>query len=175
MGKRSSFERLPQDSYTTPWEAVVPLLGHLAPTTRYIEPCVGEGALVEHLKRVGHLCVAQYDLPDDARTKRYDEAEPGVVFLTNPPWSRPALHEIIVNLSDQLPTWLLIDADWAHTRQAAPFMPRLKTIVSVGRCRWIPDSAFTGKDNCAWHFFVRSPPDEFATAHFYGRTAARGA
>jgi hypothetical protein len=172
MGKRSEFPRLPQDAYQTPWAAVVPLLDHLALGTRYIEPCVGERTLIEHLQRAGHICVGEYDLPDDARIKRYDEAEPGVIFLTNPPWSRPALHDIIINLSDQLPTWLLIDADWSHTRQSAAFMSRLKTIISVGRCRWIPDSPFTGKDNCAWHLFVRAQPDAFVATHFYGRAAS---
>ena len=81
MGKRSEFLRLPQDAYTTPWEAVAPLLDHLAPGTRYIEPCAGQGRLIAHLGRAGHVCVAQYDLPDDARTKRYVEAKSGVVFL----------------------------------------------------------------------------------------------
>ena len=59
-----------------------------------------------------------------------------------------------------------------HTRQAAPFMARLRTVVSVGRCRWIPNSAFTGKDNCAWHFFVNPRPDAFIATHFYGRVAS---
>jgi hypothetical protein len=171
MGRRSTFPRFPQDAYTTPWEAVGPLLDHLAPRTRYIEPCAGEGRLIEHLKRAGHTCVSYHDLPDDARTKRYDGA--GVdVFITNPPWRRDVLHPIVVNLSDQLPTWLLIDAAWMHTRQAAPFMPRLRKIISVGRVRWIPDSSFTGKDDCAWHLFERPRPDGCVATHFIGRTAS---
>jgi hypothetical protein len=52
-----------------------------------------------------------------------------------------------------MPTWLLFDADWMHTRQSAPFMPHLRKIVSVGRVKWIPDSPFTGKDNCCWYLF----------------------
>jgi hypothetical protein len=65
------------------------------------------------------------------------------------------------------PTWLLFDADWMHTRQSAPFMPRLRKIVSVGRVKWIPDSKMTGKDNCAWYLFDK-PSDEPAV--FFGRT-----
>jgi hypothetical protein len=170
MGKRSTFPRFPQDAYQTPWEAVAPLPDHLAPRTRYIEPSAGQGFLIEHLKRAGHVCVASYDLPDDARTKRYPEAKPGILFITNPPWRRDVLHPIILNLSDQLPTWLLIDAGWMHTRQAIPFMPRLQKIVSVGRVRWIPDSSFTCKDDCAWHLFDRPRPDESFASHFVGRT-----
>ncbi len=74
-------------------------------------------------------------------------------FITNPPWKREILHPMIINLSDQKPTWLLFDADWKHTGQAAPFMSRCRKIVSVGRVKWIPGSKMTGKDNAAWYLF----------------------
>jgi hypothetical protein len=169
MGKRSDFKRLARDAYDTPPEAVAPLLRRLAPCTRFIEPCAGDGRLIEHLDHAGHVLVGQYDLPDDARVKRYDGIEDGVVFLTNSPWGRSVLHPIIVNLSDQAPTWLLIDADWVHTKQAIPFLPRLQIIVSVGRVRWIPGSPYDGKDNCAWHLFDRPQPDGHAAIRFVGR------
>ena len=121
------------------------------------------------------MLVGAYDLPDDARVKRYDVSEPGIVFITNPPWRRDVLHPIIVNLSDQAPTWLLIDAGWVHTRQSAPYLPRLRTIVSVGRVKWIKDSPFTGKDDCAWHLFDLPRPDERAAIHFIGRADMRRA
>jgi hypothetical protein len=151
MGKRSLFTRIPQDqdAYPTLAEAVAPLKPHLAPITRLIEPCCRDGHLVGHLERAGHVLVGAYDLPDDARVKRYDKAKPGIVFITNSPWRRDVLHPIIVNLSDQAPTWLLIDAGWVHTRKSAPYLARLRQIVSVGRVRWIKDSPFSGKDDCA--------------------------
>ncbi len=140
---------------------------HLAPGTRFIEPCAGEGYLVDHLKRAGHVLVGAFDLPDhDARTKRYD-VDGADCFITNPPWSRQALHEIIINLSDQAPAWLLIDADWLSTRQAAPYLPRLRHIAVIGRVKWIPDSPFTGKDNAAWTLFDR--PRSNGQIHFVGR------
>ena len=52
-----------------------------------------------------------------------------------------------------LPTWLLFDADWAHTRQSAQLIRHCSTIVPIGRVRWISDSPFTGKDNAAWYRF----------------------
>jgi hypothetical protein len=168
MGKRSDFKRLARDAYDTPAEAVAPLLKRLAPRTRFIEPCAGNRRLIEHLVRAGHVLVGGYDLPDDVRVKRYD-VEDGV-FVTNPPWSRSVLHPIIVNLSDQAPAWLLIDADWVHTLQAIPHLPRLQAIVSIGRVRWIPDSPYDGKDNCAWHLFDRPRPGERAAIHFIGRS-----
>jgi hypothetical protein len=173
MGKRSDFERVPRDFYQTPREAVVPLLPHLPPGTRYIEPCAGDGALLTPLQEAGHNCIGCYDIQSnwtwvetaDARNATYPYAR---MFITNPPWSRDVLHPIIENLSRQRPTWLLFDADWMHTRQSAPFMPYLQKIVSVGRVKWIKDSPFTGKDNCCWYLFDQSRQ---APAQFIGRAA----
>lgn len=171
MGKRSTFDRVPRDFYPTPAEAVKPLLTHLAPGTVFLEPCAGNGVLVNHLQAAGHRCTYAVDIEPhwptirlgDARCMSYN-MDGATCFITNPPWSRDVLHPLIVNLSDQAPTWLLFDADWAHTRQAAPFRSRLRRIVSVGRVKWIPDSPFTGKDNCAWHLFDR-PSEEPCAFH----------
>lgn len=81
------------------------------------------------------------------------------------------LHPIIERLSDQAPTWLLIDADWVHTKQAVPFLSRLRRIVAIGRVKWIPDSKMTGKDNCAWHLFDR--PDPASPTLFFGRSLTK--
>jgi hypothetical protein len=148
MGKRSNFERIEKDFYRTPWEAVLPLLSHLPGNIRYIEPCCGDGALIGHLNR---NCVRSFDLETDARAYRLDtDAD---YFITNPPWTREVLHPIIENLCEQLPTWLLFDADWMHTKQSSELMVHCSTIVSVGRVKWIPGSKMTGKDNCCWYLF----------------------
>jgi hypothetical protein len=138
-----------------------------------VEPCAGDGALVDHLTAAGHICAAAWDIePKRADIERHDALTRLVgnlhCFITNPPWDRKVLHPLIVHLSDQAPTWLLFDADWAHTRQAAPYLNRLRKIVSVGRVKWIPDSPFTGKDNCAWHLFDRPAAEP---AVFFGRAA----
>jgi hypothetical protein len=177
VGKRSSFERVPRDFYPTPYEAVVPLLPHLLPGTRYCEPCVGDGALVSHLAQHGHECVCAFDIDPkldgafcmDAAVN-WSDGDPDF-YITNPPWERATLHPIIENLSRHLPTWLLFDADWMHTRQSAPFLPWLKAIVSVGRVKWIPDSKMTGKDNCAWYLFNQNADPLEVPAVFYGRAA----
>ena len=183
MGKRSSFERVPRDFYPTPPEAVVPLLTHVPQRARYIEPCAGDGVLTVHLDRRGLTCVGAYDIEPqmpvagcdqlivakDATEYEYPGAFSADYFITNPPWDRKVLHPIITNLSRQAPTWLLFDADWMHTRQSAPFMPLLRKVVSVGRVKWIPDSPFTGKDNCCWYLFDAATD---APAEFIGRLAA---
>jgi hypothetical protein len=173
MGKRSSFERIPRDFYPTPYEAVVPLLPHLAPETRFAEPCAGDGALVRHLARAGHLCCAASDIePQHPSILQADAlSAPWHGFdciITNPPWARETLHSMIDHFSRNCPAWLLFDADWMHTRQSAPFMPYLRKIVSVGRVKWIPDSPFTGKDNCCWYLFDQTSD---APAQFIGRAA----
>lgn len=173
MGKRSSFERVPRDFYPTPYEAVAPLLPHLPPQSRFCEPCAGNGALIDHLTAVGHVCAAGWDIEpqrDDIAEKDALEWVIGNIdfFITNPPWDRRILHPLIDHLSADYPTWLLFDADWMHTRQSAPFMPFLRKIVSVGRVKWIPDSPFTGKDNCCWYLFDQSSD---APAQFVGRAA----
>jgi hypothetical protein len=75
------------------------------------------------------------------------------VNITNPPHSREVMHRLITHLQRIAPTWLLIDADWAHTRQAAPYMAACTHIAAIGRVKWIEGSKFTGKDNFAWYRF----------------------
>jgi hypothetical protein len=159
VGKRSDFDRIQKDQYDTPAEAVRELLEELGPATRFIEPCAGNGYLVGHLKRAGHILVAAYDLPDDARVKRYD-IPAGAQFITNPPfWGRPRdLHPLISNLSDQAPTWLLMASDWLINEGSTAMMPRLRRIVAGVRVKWIPNSLFSGMDNTLWCQF--GPPSD---------------
>lgn len=177
MSKRApQFERRERDFYPTPREAVLPLLPHLAPRTKFCEPCAGDGALAQALAIAGHYCTYAFDIEPQASFVHLGDATIELsagcgadCFITNPPWDRKTLHPIIRNLSARLPTWLLFDADWMHTRQAAPYLPLLRKIVSVGRVKWIPDSKFTGKDNCAWYLFDANSD---APAVFVGRQAA---
>tara|TARA_R110001606_G_scaffold360903_2_gene513939 strand:- start:155 stop:670 length:516 start_codon:yes stop_codon:yes gene_type:complete len=171
MGKRSTgkFERLPRDYYRTPPAAVEALLPHLPPECTYIEPCAGDGALVEALE--GHAaCVGAYDIEPQA-----DWIQKGDVFdlfdckadmfITNPPWARPFLHKAITHLSDIKTTWLLFDSDWAYTKQAHPYLYNCTKIVAIGRVKWFGNVA--GKDNCSWYQF-----SSLAQTEFYGRQAA---
>jgi hypothetical protein len=171
MGKRSSFARIERDYYPTPYPAVAPLLPWLSKKERFCEPCAGDGRLVKYLTDAGHTCAAAWDIEprgrgidrQDARSRQIGNI---TSFITNPPWSRPVLHAIIDNLSAQYPTWLLFDADWIHTRQAAPYWPRCSMVISVGRLKWIENSPHTGKDNCCWYRF---DPDYTGGPRFIGR------
>lgn len=161
MAKRSNFPRRDKDTYDTPYGPVMALLPHLAPSTRYREPCAGKGDLIRHLATHGHECVAASDIAPRARgIKKIDalELDFGTVancIITNPPWKRTLLHPMIARFSWIAPTWLLFDADWAHTQQAQPYLKYCQKIVSVGRVQWIEGSKNTGKDNAAWYLFDR--------------------
>ena len=63
------------------------------------------------------------------------------------------MHRLIAHFQRIAPTWLLLDSDWASTRQAAPFLPCCSDIVAIGRVKWIEGSKHTGKDNHAWYRF----------------------
>jgi len=175
MGKRSTgFERKDRDFYPTPRAAVQPLLNYLPPGTFFEEPCAGDGALVRHLQEGGHRCLGQTDIcpqSDDVSTcDIFDiDATDADFFITNPPWTREFLHRAIYHCSEICPTWLLFDADWMHTKQSMPFMPRLRRIISVGRVKWFGNC--TGKDNCCWYLFdkpVDDPVIEFMGRHWDG-------
>jgi hypothetical protein len=178
MGKRSEFARVERDFYSSPESVVLPLLPHLEHGTMFIEPCAGDGRLIRHLEKHGMSCVWAGDIePQGPDIHRYDAlSDTGYsawqgehsadMVITNPPWDRKILHPIIDIYRRWRPTWLLFDADWAHTKQAAPFLPYCRKIVSVGRVKWIEDSNMTGKDNCAWHLFDATA----GRTAFYGRT-----
>lgn len=172
MGKRSDFERVEKDFYRTiDKRAVEALDPFLEPKTRFAEPCAGAGDLMDQLTDLGHICARARDIApqrDDIEQKDALTTLTGNIdcFITNPPWSRPILHPLIEFLSSQHPTWLLFDADWAHTKQSAPYMKWCRKIVSVGRLIWIPGTSMSGKDNVAWYLFDQSAE---GVTEFYGR------
>ena len=169
VGKRSNFARRERDFYPTPVAAVEPLIPHLPEQFTYIEPCSGDGALVRALSSFegvahdGRFCpMLKYasDIAPNgdmaARTLDVFEIEDDTavadLFITNPPWSRPVLHRLILHLSEMRPTWLLFDADWMHTKQASEYLEYCRKIVSVGRVSWMGNGV-SGFDNCAWYLF----------------------
>lgn len=165
MGKRSSFPRMKNDAYDTPEKPVRALLPHLLPGTRFVEPCAGRGDLILHLEAAGHACVASIDIAPrcieggriigqgDAAKHQFHPYG-AMCFITNPPWTRELLHPIIRNLSEQLPTWLLFDADWPHNvTTPRDLYDRCERVVPAGRVKWIPDSKHSGVDNTAWYRF----------------------
>jgi len=153
MGKRSHFERREADFYPTPRAAVVPLIPHLRGIRNFAEPCAGDGALIRHLEEFGLRCVFAGDIRNGQDALALDSYGAADAIITNPPWSREVLHGLVTHFQSIAPTWLLLDADWKQTRQAAPFLPHCSDIVAIGRVKWIEGSKFTGKDNACWYKF----------------------
>lgn|SRR5574344_372976 len=160
MGKRSNFERSPKDFYRTPEKAVLPLLPHIKDIAYYMEPCAGDGALVDILDKYDKVCLQASDI----EPKRYDIADEDIFnldylefdIITNPPWDRKILHPIltkIINNKIDINCWMLFDADWMHIKGSSEYMKYCHKIVSVGRVMWFPETKMTGKDNCAWYLF----------------------
>lgn len=172
IGKRSNFERIEKDYYRTiDKRAVEALAPHLLPNTRFCEPCAGAGDLMDQLTDLGHICTRASDIDpqrEDIEQKDALTTLTGNIdcFITNPPWSRPILHQLIVFLSSQHPTWLLFDADWAHTKQSVPYMSLCTDIVAIGRLIWIPGTTMSGKDDCSWYRFSA---ESNGTTIFHGR------
>lgn len=164
MGKRSDFPRNKHDFYATPYEAAAPLAKIVVARDRwrrFVAPCAGAGDLIRHLESFGFVCDFAFDIeplaPGIERLDVFDwnGGEKPQLIITNPPWSRDLLHPMIEKFANIAPTYLLFDADWAHTRQAVPYLPYCTDIWPIGRVKWIPGSPSVGKDNACWYRFNR--------------------
>ena len=179
MGKRSDYIRKPRDYYPTPLAAVVPLIPHLPASFTFAETCAGDGRLIKHIHSLapGSECVFASDIEPRENDEDIEELDAfdlneayiqhADYIITNPPWERKVLHPLIEQFSDLRPTWLLFDADWIHTIQSSDLVKnRLCKIISIGRVKWIEDSAGSGKDNACWYLFDKN---KTGPTEFYGR------
>lgn len=174
MGKRSDFKRNPKDLYCTTDPRAIPaqLVKEIRGKT-YAEPCYGVGDLEDLLmdvatckwrsdieSRVG--CCVQMDALDLT-----EEHITGIdLIVTNLPWTRNLLHPMIEHFSNLRPTWLLFDAGWLFTKQASPYLPRLRKVIALPRLKWVKDSPYSAKDDCCWYLFDK--PSGGHTIEFYG-------
>jgi len=167
MGKRSNKTRVEKDFYPTPKHAIDALLPHLHLGVKFVEPCAGDGALVDHLEEAGAKCVHAFDV--EPRHHNVEEGDAlniyscqGEMFITNPPYTWSILNELIPALTAHAKAWLLLPADMMHNKRMAPHMDRCAKVVSVGRVKWFGSG---GMENSAWYLFM---PIYHKTI-FYGR------
>jgi hypothetical protein len=181
VGKRSAcqFERRDRDAYPTPLVAALPLIPWLRGIRTFAEPCAGNGDLIHHLESHGLRCVYAADIATEQELIQ-DLAEHGLsrlyagpiiagqdalahtsygnvdVIITNLPWAkrpRTLLHRLISHFQAIAPSWLLFDLDWAHTKQAVPYLRSCTDILPIGRVIWFPGTNMHGFDNTAWYRF----------------------
>lgn len=180
MGKRSNFQRKERDFYPTPAAAVNALKPFLLPGIQYMEPCVGDGAILRALGS-DYVCMYACDIEPVGESAKYAEKRDCLtltqqhcahvdVSITNPPW--PAIGgsgeptvSIIEHISSLVPSWFLLSSDFSQNRYFGKFRNCAK-IVAVGRVKWIEDSAAPGKDNACWYLFT---PEKQANTLFYSR------
>ena len=168
MAKRSDFPRRKNDLYHTPIKGMEPLLPfirtHSEKKISFIEPCAGDGRMVDFFVENGHICKDYFDIDpqrDDIKIKDafdypiqlYQDCD---YIITNPPWTRKILHPMIDLFSSVRPTWLLFDANWLFTKQAYPYLRYCHKVVSIGRLKWIEDSLYSSKDDSAWYLFDKN-------------------
>lgn len=173
MGKRSAFKRREQDFYPTPREAVERVLPDLEHDLNvfggFIEPCVGDGALRNHIAELRDVWDCWYTLDiaprfvgaqegdaTDRETMEYAKRFAGLI-ITNPPWSFEPLTEMLTLWRELgFTAWVLLSADFAHNVRSGPYMSYCTDIVPVGRLKWMPNSKYASKDNNAWYRFESS-------------------
>lgn len=140
----------------------------------YAEPCAGAADLIHLLDLAGLRCAfgLELDPQDEGLRNRWPIARGNALtlterecmgvdmFITNPPWDRKLLHQLIRHLASLRPTWLLFDASWVFTKQAAPFSRLLTDVVAVGRLKWFEGSKYDPPDDCAWYRFCEAEADD---------------
>lgn len=177
---QSAFEKDALNRYDTiDPRAVAALLPHLAPRTRFIEPCAGKGDLVRQLVAAGHRCIDQFDIAPRAPGIRQQDAATWTnatprweaVIITNPPFDWPLLRPLLENWREQVAfSWLLLPAAFMHTHSQGrgEVIQRTTNIVSIGRMQWvIPSDHSDTKDYCWYQIGATSAPG--ATPRFHGR------
>lgn len=167
--RRNTFERITHDKYKTPERGVWPLIRHLPPGVRYAEPCAAEGKLIKWLNEDGFRCTWASDIEPERpvvdmpimrldamkltdamlRQRRVD------MIITNPPWTRPILHELIKHFRSLRDTWLLFDVDWMFNGESAHLVRCAKLAVAVPRLKWIENTEHGATDNVCWFFFPK--------------------
>lgn len=163
--RQSRFAKKALDAYDTiDPRAVTALRPHIRELTRFIEPCAGKGDLIRQLQAIGLGCQDQFDIAprgdgirqEDALDWVYPYDRRGWAIITNPPYQWPLLGQLLKHwLLQADKVWLLLDANWAHTLRAAPFMANCRRIVSIGRLRWVEGSGHSSTKDYAWYEFSR--------------------
>ena len=93
-------KRRPLDAYYTPEHLVAPLLGHMRPRGRLLEPCVGDGSIARLLSHLPQTAVLTNDIDTKVFADTHLDASQELLWsclhktthidwvITNPPFSK---------------------------------------------------------------------------------------
>ena len=174
--------RKERDFYPTPSKAVVPLIDHLEGAKTFLEPCAGNGALIQHIETLTSYCWSckkAYDIDPQPTPITYpvNIAQRNALSLTihdvvdidyiitNPPFQWDMLQPLLDHLPDLRPTWLLLPFGYACNKRMAPYMEKCKKLVPIGRVKWIEGSKQTSTDDYGWYLFTH----QTTTTKLYAR------
>lgn len=141
------------DFFPTPRAAVAPLLAALPAASWFVEPCAGNGALIEALEAAGHVCAFACDTnPRGPGIRRLDarRAPPGLPVITNPPFSQEKLVPLLEHWAGVAPTWLLLPIERLTNDYMQPFVGHVDRIAPIGRVRWFEGSPHKSTKSFAW-------------------------
>jgi hypothetical protein len=178
MSKRGEkYPRSPRDLYETiDPRAIPPLLRHVDKSIPFIEPCAGGGALVDQLVGAGlklHYACDIVPLRDDIAAcdaREVISLEGRRQFITNPPFVRALMHEIMIHCARQVPSWFLVEADWLMTKQASKILRTYGSeVVTIGRLKWFREGDPRDKGNEPMDNFVwlKLEPEPFGAMCFW--------
>lgn len=160
MAKRKvqTFERRANDAYFTPVEAIYPLAEALNPCT-FIEPCAGDGVIVDTLALADFDCAAATDISPagpsvskkDALAYTFEDVQGVDAVITNPPFKKDMLVPIMDHfLMLETSMVLLLPLDYIANLWFAPYAAHVHKVLPIGRVRWIPGSKSMSMENFAW-------------------------
>jgi hypothetical protein len=161
---------------------VLPLIDHLEGEATFLEPCAGNGALIQHLETLTSyywLCKKAYDIDPqpipitypvnieqrNALSLTIHDVVDIDYIITNPPFQWDMLQPLLDHLPDLRPTWLLLPFGYACNKRMAPYMEKCKKLVPIGRVKWIEGSKQTSTDDFGWYLFTH----ETTTTKLYAR------
>src|SRR4029453_15036741 len=100
--------------------------------------------LVRQLQEAGKHCLSATDIKTGTDARSIDNFGMAQAIITNPPWSRDILHELIGAFRRSPETWVLVDSEWMHNVSSAPYLYSCSHIISVGRLKWEEGSDHSG-------------------------------
>ena len=110
---------------------------------------------MRHLESFGLRCVYAGDIDTGRDALKLTAADcDGAPIITNTPYKKPLMHDLIVHFQEVAPfAWLLLELEWASRKLSRPFQRSCTDIVPIGQIKWIEGSKHASYEHYAWYRF----------------------